>query len=120
VLDINTDMIGRNSPEFPESILVLVSEKDKTALLAMAKAAAAEIGCDKMDLRLEENDPWSHGVRSDQASFESKGIPWVLVTRGFMQPDYHRPSDDADTINYDKVAWSAKLIYELLRDAGNR
>jgi hypothetical protein len=120
VLDINTDMIGRNSPEFPESILVLVSEKEKTALLAMAKTAAAEIGCDKMDLRLEENDPWSHGVRSDQASFESKGIPWVLVTRGFMQPDYHRPSDDADTINYDKVAWSAKLIYELLRDAGNR
>ena len=37
-----------------------------------------------------------------------------------MQPDYHRSTDDAETINYQKVTWSSKLIYALLMEAGNR
>ncbi|HUX08328.1 MAG TPA: M28 family peptidase [Acidobacteriota bacterium] len=120
VLNINADMVGRNSPEFPDSILVLTSEKRRQELLEMVKKVAKEIGCENLDLRLHDEDQWSHGIRSDQSCFEQKDIPYVLVTRGFMQPDYHRPSDDPETINYEKVAWSSKLMYAMLMAEGNR
>ncbi len=119
VLNINADMVGRNSTRFPESILVLASEKDRQGLLEMIKRATDDIGCPIIDLRLHDSDSGAHAVRGDQINFESEGIPWVLVTRGFMGPDYHRPSDDPETVNYDKVVWSSKLMYALLREAGN-
>ena len=118
-LCINTDMIGRDSPEFPESILALASENGRSELVEMIASVGAKIGCERLDLRLNEGDPWNHGMGSDQAMFDYEGIPFILITRGFMQPDYHRPSDDAETINYDKVTWASKLIYALLMEGAN-
>ena len=56
-LCINADMVGRDSTEFPESILALASENGRSELVEMIESVGAEIGCDRLDLRLNKEDP---------------------------------------------------------------
>ena len=72
-------------------------------------------------MRLNEGeDPHSHVQRSDQLAFMQKDIPAILITRGFMGPDYHEASDDPETINYEKVFQAARLTFALAVEAANR
>ncbi len=120
VLNINLDMVGRNSPDWPESLLALGSDNRRPELLELIRNVNARVGA-KLDWRLNEgSDPHVHVQRSDLAAFIQKGIPAILITRGFMGPDYHRPSDDPETINYPKVYTAARLAYALAAEAGNR
>ncbi len=120
VLNINLDMVGRNSPDWPESLLAMASENRRSELLALIRDVNEQAGAN-LDWRLNEGvDPHNHVQRSDQLAFMQKGIPAILITRGFMGPDYHQPSDDAATINYAKVLQAARLAYALAVEAGNR
>ena len=120
VLNINLDMVGRNSPEFPDVLLAMGSEHRRTELLQLIRDVNVEVGA-PLDWRLNEGpDPHGHVQRSDQMAFMQKGIPAILITRGFMGPDYHQPSDDPATINYPKVVYAARLAYGLAVEAANR
>lgn len=119
-LNVNLDMVGRNSPPFPESLLALASENRRPQLLELITGANdARVGA-RLDMRLNEEDPQSHILRSDQYAFIQKGIPAILITRGFMGPDYHQASDDPETINYEKVRQAAALAFALATEAANR
>jgi Zn-dependent M28 family amino/carboxypeptidase len=48
--------------------------------------------------------------RSDQWPFLQKKIPALFVHTG-EHPDYHRPTDTADKINYPKLEKIARLVY---------
>ena len=48
--------------------------------------------------------------RSDHWCFLKVGIPSVFLFTGF-HPDYHRPSDTADKINYEKMERILRLLY---------
>jgi hypothetical protein len=48
--------------------------------------------------------------RSDHWCFLKSGIPSVFLFTGF-HPDYHRPSDTADKINYDKMERIVRLLF---------
>jgi hypothetical protein len=120
VLNINLDMVGRNSPDWPESLLAMGSENRRPELLELIREVNSRVGAD-LDWRLNEgSDPYAHVQRSDQLAFMQKGIPAILITRGFMGPDYHQPSDDPETINYPKVLQAARLAFALAVEAGNR
>ncbi len=121
VLNINLDMVGRNSPPFPESLLALASENERPRLLELITSVNdSRVGAN-LDLRLNEGeDPQNHVSRSDQLAFIQRDIPAILLTRGFMGPDYHRSSDDPETINYEKVLQAARLAFALAVEAGNR
>ncbi len=119
VLSINLDMVGRNSPGWPESLLALGSENRRAELLGVIRDVNARVGA-KLDWRLNEgSDPYAHVQRSDQLAFLQQGVPAILITRGFMGPDYHTPSDDPETINYPKVTQAARLAYALAVEVGN-
>jgi hypothetical protein len=119
VLNINLDMVGRNSPPYPESLLALASELGRPELLELITNVNTEVGA-RLDMRLiEGEDPDNHVSRSDQLAFMQKNIPAILLTRGFMQPDYHRASDDPQTINYAKVLQAARLAFALAVEAAN-
>ncbi|UCC71880.1 MAG: M28 family peptidase [Gemmatimonadota bacterium] len=119
VLNINLDMVGRNSPDWPESLLALASEKRRPELLELIRDVNSRVRAN-LDWRLNEGeDPHGHVQRSDQLAFMQKGIPAILITRGFMGPDYHQPSDDPETINYPKVTQAARLAYALAVAAAN-
>jgi Zn-dependent M28 family amino/carboxypeptidase len=56
--------------------------------------------------------------RSDQWAFLQKGIPSLFVHTG-DHPDYHRPTDTADKINYPKMEKIVKLVYLAVEALGN-
>jgi Zn-dependent M28 family amino/carboxypeptidase len=120
VLNINLDMVGRNSPSFPDAVLALASENEKARLLEIVREVN-RIADDPLDLSLNEGgQAGGYLERSDQFAFIQKGIPAILITRGFTGPDYHRPTDDPETINYRKVLHAAKSTLALVQDVANR
>jgi hypothetical protein len=120
VLNINADMVGRNSEPYPESLLAIASEDRRPELnrfIAEVNESTAKVS---IDMESSSSPRWTEFLYgSDQFCFIFEGIPAILVTRGFLQPDYHRPSDDPETINYDKVKQASRLMYALALHAAN-
>jgi Zn-dependent M28 family amino/carboxypeptidase len=52
---------------------------------------------------------------SDHASFYARGVPVLHFFTGY-HADYHRPSDDADTLNYEGMARIAELVAAAMVD----
>jgi hypothetical protein len=121
VLNINLDMVGRNSPDFPDVLLALASENGRPQLLDLIREVNDAGVRAPLDWRLNEGeDPHAHVERSDQMAFMQRGIPAILITRGFMGPDYHEATDDPETINYAKILHAARLTFALTVEAANR
>jgi len=109
VADLNIDIIGRNAPD----TVVVVGKPFSTLGATIDSVAAAYPG-----LRLRPiDDPWPQEqlfLRSDHFSFAQHGIPAVFFFGGF-HADYHRPSDEADRIDADKLARVARLVFAVAR-----
>jgi hypothetical protein len=72
-----------------------------------------------LDLKFRYDDtPENLLRRSDQWPFLQKGIPSLFIHTG-EHPDYHRPGDTADKINYPKMEKIVKLVYRALESLGN-
>jgi hypothetical protein len=56
---------------------------------------------------------------SDYTSFYRKDIPVLFFFTG-IHSDYHKPSDDADKINYTGEVMVIKLIYSILEDLNDK
>ena len=56
--------------------------------------------------------------RSDNYSFQLKKIPAVSFFTGFNS-DYHKPSDDAEKIDYEILQKSCKLVYQIILELAN-
>jgi hypothetical protein len=107
VANINIDMIGRNSPD---SAVVIGQEYSSLGPLAAATAQA------HTELRLSVGpDPWPEErffFRSDHFHFARREIPALFFFTG-VHEDYHRPSDHVDSIDVDKAARIARLIFHV-------
>jgi len=55
--------------------------------------------------------------RSDHWPFLKRGIPALFLFAGF-HPDYHRPTDTADKINFNKLESILKLVYLTVWEVG--
>lgn len=89
---INLDMVGRLAPDNG----VLVNGRPTAAAFdAILKAVDAQ-----SPLEFKPTI-WDNArmAPSDITSFHQKQIPGLFFSTG-LHPDYHRPSDDADKINY--------------------
>ncbi|MCW5943025.1 MAG: M28 family peptidase [Fimbriimonadaceae bacterium] len=58
-------------------------------------------------------------TRSDHYNFARKGIPIAFFFSGF-HPDYHRPTDTMEKLNYEKLTNASKLGYLLVATTANR
>jgi hypothetical protein len=107
VANVNMDMLGRNHPDSLAAIGV-----DYTSLGPLATALARE----RTELALTlVPDPWPRErlfFRSDHFSFAHRGVPALFFTTG-LHADYHRPSDQLDSIDLDKLARITRLIFHL-------
>ena len=105
---LNFDMVGR----LRENKLILQgvgSAKEWTRLIERRNVVTG------FDLKLQE-DPY---LPTDATSFYAKGIPILSFFTG-SHDDYHRPSDDPDTLNYqglEKITRFASLITRDLSSA---
>ncbi len=111
-LVINADMIGRLRPEGVEvtgtrtarGLRHLVSEANSAALVLAPQ------------LRLDFT--WDMRADSDHHPFFAAGIPALMLHTG-KHDDYHRPSDDADKINYEGTQQLTRLMLALALQAAN-
>jgi Tol biopolymer transport system component len=101
---INFDMVGRLR-ENKLTLQGLGSSPDWTKLIEKRNVAAG------FDLSLQE-DPY---LPTDTTTLYPKGIPVLEFFTG-SHDDYHRPTDEAGTLNYDGTARVARFARGLLAD----
>lgn len=65
------------------------------------------------------NDPERYYERSDHYNYAQKGIPVIMVSTGFHE-DYHKVSDEASKIDFEKLARVGSLMLEFVTNLGNR
>jgi Zn-dependent M28 family amino/carboxypeptidase len=118
-LAINVDMVGRDSPQFPDSVLGIAPDNLKLHLSELMENANDSVAKANLKTSKSGEDFGDHFGGSDEAMFHFRGIPAVLITRGFNSPDYHKTTDDPDKIDYDRVAEASRLIFAITSMAAN-
>lgn len=123
---LNMDMIGRNeevpadggggrfrgleaqTAESNSNALNIIGSSRSPELAAAIEAANKPFGL-TIRLRYDNNES---GLlrRSDQWPFLNNDVPAVWFFTG-LHPDYHRATDDADKINYEKMTRVVKLLH---------
>ncbi|UCF19344.1 MAG: M28 family peptidase [Gemmatimonadota bacterium] len=113
VANINMDMLGRN---WQDTIVVI--GKEESSLGEVVEGIAEE----KSELNMAViDDIWPEEnfySRSDHINFARKGVPILFFFNG-THPDYHRPSDESDKIEYDKMSRLGRLIFYLGLEVAN-
>ena len=102
-LVINADMVGRMRND-----RVITYGCNTAAGLRRCVAFANQQSRLNIDL-----DP-SHRDDSDHWTFFQRQIPYLMLHTG-EHPDYHRPSDDVERLNYDGLHRLAQMMYDLTR-----
>lgn len=119
---IQLDMIGRNEQRPGDPANGEPDEKDENNTNTVSIAGSAFSpdlkqwfeACNRrtgLTLRYRYDSGQENLLkRSDHWCFLKAGIPSVFFFTGF-HPDYHRPSDTADKINYEKMERILRLLY---------
>jgi Zn-dependent M28 family amino/carboxypeptidase len=113
VANINIDMVGRN---WPDTIVAI--GKDESSLGPLVERVSAE----HPELNMAViDDLWpeeSFYTRSDHYNFARKGVPVLFFFNGTHE-DYHRASDEADKIDYEKMSRIGRLVFYLGLEVAN-
>jgi hypothetical protein len=117
VAQLNVDMIGRNSPD---SLYLVGSRRLATRLGDLIEQVnGREPRPFRLDYSLDSpNHPEHLYCRSDHYNYARFGIPVTFFTSG-LHPDYHEPSDEPRTLDYDKLARAATLIGDVAREVAS-
>ena len=131
VTQINLDMIGRSKTEGdtqprnnalsgPNQIYVIGSKMMSTELGELTETVNRQYLNLTYDYRYDDPaDPNRFFFRSDHINYARKGIPIVFFFDG-EHADYHRPSDSADKIDYQKMEKVTRTIYMTVWELANR
>ena len=116
IANINMDMIGRDATEHQEKgikdgLFIIGASLISSSLDSLLQVSNQSTHKLYLDMSLNNvRDPQQIYRRSDHWNFGRLGIPFVFYFTG-LHEDYHRPSDEADKVNYDKMAKITQLIY---------
>ncbi|MGH7688110.1 MAG: M28 family metallopeptidase [Gemmatimonadaceae bacterium] len=122
---LNMDMIGCNE-KIPDSggapfrgLTPQTAQSNANALNIVGSSRTPELAADiqaantpfTLTIRLRYDNNESNLLRrSDQWPFLNNHVPAVWFFTG-LHPDYHRPSDVADKLNYEKMTRIVKLLH---------
>jgi len=115
VTDLNTDMDGRVDTSYvgrdSDYVFVIGSNRlseELDSLLVSADSQSVKI---KLDYSFDsDNDPNQFYYRSDHYNFAKKSIPVAFFFDGNI-PDYHKPTDTSEKIDFPLLEKRAKLIF---------
>lgn len=122
VADLNIDMIGRiDSRGFKEDYVSLVgSDKLSTELHELSEKMNNKYTKLMLDYTFnDENHPERIYYRSDHWNFAKNGIPVIFYTTG-SHPDYHKPTDTVDKIEFELMRKRAQLVFYTAWEIANR
>ncbi len=107
VVNINVDMVGR---EHIDSIYSIGSDKLTPKLKEIVENVNDETVQFCFSYMFDKpDDPQRLYYRSDHYNYAKQNIP-VVFFYDYMLADYHKPSDDADKINIEKIEKVSALI----------
>ena len=131
VTQLNIDMIGRSKKDGdtnplnrdlsgPNQIYVIGSKMMSTELGELSETVNKSYLNLQYDYRYDDpGDPNRFFFRSDHFNYARKGIPIIFFFDG-VHEDYHRPGDEAQKIDYEKMEKVARTIYLTLWEVANR
>ncbi len=123
IANINIDMIGRVDAEHaanPDYVYVIGSDRMSTDLHNINEEANNTYTKLTLDYRFNDpGDPNHFYERSDHYNFALQGIPAIFYFNG-THPDYHKPTDTPDKINFDALAKRAQLAFYTAWELANR
>jgi Zn-dependent M28 family amino/carboxypeptidase len=122
VANLNIDMIGRCDPGNcgKEYVYVIGSEMLSSDLKKISETANKETA--KLELNYKYDDPNDKErlyYRSDHYNFAKNGIPVIFYFDGIHE-DYHKPTDDADKIDYVALKKRTQLVFATAWELANR
>jgi hypothetical protein len=137
VAQLNADMIGRRGGPNPTFNSAISGAQAANRVYVVGPSAAPNgqsrvLGAilDTVNARqmlpMELDREWDSPThperiyfRSDHYNYARKGIPIIFFTTG-LHEDYHKVSDEADKIDYEKMARVGSLLLELGTTVANR
>ncbi|MEY3398749.1 MAG: hypothetical protein RL220_1343, partial [Bacteroidota bacterium] len=124
VCDLNIDMIGRIDDEHKDSendyVYLIGSDKLSSSLHTLSEETnKVYTGLDLDYTFNDPRDPNRYYYRSDHYNFAKRNVPVIFYFSG-VHEDYHRPGDDAEKIQYDKMEKIGKLIFLTAWEVANR
>jgi hypothetical protein len=131
ITQLNIDMIGRSRPADykgnansgltdANSIYVIGSKKMSSELGQVSEAV--NHGYLKLGFDYKYDDPNDNErlfYRSDHYNYALKGIPIIFYFDGIHE-HYHRPADEPERIDYDKMEKVTRTIFATLWELANR
>lgn len=107
ITNLNIDMIGRNAPD---SVYVIGTNMLSDDLHATVEFAVGKAEGMHLNYRYNsKDDPERFYYRSDHYNFAKRDIPVTFFFAG-VHGDYHKPTDTADKLDYEKMARVTKLV----------
>ena len=122
VANLNIDMIGRCDPANcgKDYVYVIGSQMLSSDLKKINEAANSKTTKMMLNYKYDEpNDPQRLYYRSDHYNFAKHNIPVAFFFDGIHE-DYHKPTDDADKIDYDALQKRTQLIFATAWELANR
>lgn len=113
VLNINTDMVGRNDDEQEILITPFTGHQLHNGIVKAFMDRAPKAGIKSVgsaNKYLQRSDQW---VIRQLIGPDGKPIPVVFYTSG-MHDDYHQTTDDPDKIDYEKMVREARWQLEVI------
>ncbi len=125
-VDLNTDMDGRIDPDrkigdSTNYVYVVGDDKLSSDLKKISEAVNKKYINLELDYKYNDpNDKERIYYRSDHYNFAKKGVPIIFYHDGMLRPDYHRPTDTVDKINFDLMEKRVRLIFLTAWEMANR
>lgn len=123
ITNLNIDMIGRvdaKHEESPDYVYLIGSDKLSRELHDVSENVNATYSKMELDYTYNaENDPNRFYYRSDHYNFAKNNIPIIFYFNG-THPDYHRPTDTIDKIEFEVMTSRTKLIFHTAWEIANR
>ena len=130
VTQLNIDMIGRSKKEGdanvrnanlsgPNEVYVIGSKMMSTELGELTERVNKDYLNLAFNYRYDDpTDPNRFFFRSDHYNYAKKGIPIVFFFDGEHE-DYHRPGDEVQKIDFQKMEKITRTVYMLLWEVAN-
>jgi Zn-dependent M28 family amino/carboxypeptidase len=115
VVDLNIDMVGRVDKKHennPNYIYIIGSDMLSTDLHKLSESTREKHFADiELDYTYNSvDDPNKFYYRSDHYNFAKHNIPVIFYFNG-VHEDYHKPTDDIEKINFEKMSKVGQLIF---------
>jgi hypothetical protein len=104
---LTADLIGRSMANLMDEYLFVLGSETAPQLRALVADVAPEGG-----LKVGRLGADLVGTRSDYGPFRDRRVPFLFFTTG-THPDYHRPTDLPDRLDYPKLARVSRYIHTL-------